>query len=748
MRKSIYFALISLGITAVSGQIILIRELFTAFYGNELSIGVMLAIWLFGGALGSGCLGYFTADRLRGKIPVFSSVQILIAGLMPLGVILARISRAFFDIPVGEIIGLPLLALFSSFALLPIAVGLGFLFVIGCKIVPETDPARGIGRVYTLEAAGAMLGGIVTSLFLIRFLGALEIAFLLSALNLISAFFLLRKKLFCLLALFLLTAFFLTGGLDLLDKRSFDIKWSGFRVLESADSVYGRTTVTKRGGQINFFNNGLLLFSTHDPLTAEEAVHFALAASQNPETVLLIGGGASEITREILKHPVKNIDYIELDPLIVDLSKKYLSSEPFYELDNPRVKTEFEDGRFFVKQTSKKYDVVIINLPNPYTAQINRFYTKEFFREIKKVLRKNAIVTFGVTSSENYISREQALLLRTLYDTAKTEFSEVKITPGDTAYFLLSNRKNVISLNPEDISRRLKERGVNTFYVQEYYLSSKLSSERIQYLDSAIRSAGRVRNNMDFYPVSYFYDMVLWSTHFSFKLAGIFLFLSRGHLLRLTAGIFAVIFFAFFLRRRGGNFRKETVLLALGTTGLSEISFQILVILGFQIIYGYLYYKIGLIVTSFMLGLGLGSALVTKKIRKIPHPFRSYVRVQIFVMLYPMLLLLCFKILSSVQARAELNIFAANLFAFLPFVAGFAGGVQYPLANKICMKEGHLQGRTAGLTYSVDLAGSFIGAILLSSFFIPILGIATTCVLVFALNALSLLLLLMSWRAD
>ena len=74
--------------------------------------------------------------------------------------------------------------------------------------------------------------------------------------------------------------------------------------------------------QINFFNNGLLLFSSHDPLTAEETVHFALAASCNPENVLLIGGGASEITQEILKHPVRNIDYIELDPLIVDFSKK------------------------------------------------------------------------------------------------------------------------------------------------------------------------------------------------------------------------------------------------------------------------------------------------------------------------------------------------------------------------------------------------------------------------------------------
>ena len=42
-----------------------------------------------------------------------------------------------------------------------------------------------------------------------------------------------------------------------------------------------------------------------------------------------------------------------------------------------------------------KYDVVIIDLPDPSTAQINRFYTIEFFNELKKILNKGWVVSIS-----------------------------------------------------------------------------------------------------------------------------------------------------------------------------------------------------------------------------------------------------------------------------------------------------------------------------------------------------------------
>ncbi|GAI05194.1 unnamed protein product, partial [marine sediment metagenome] len=130
--------------------------------------------------------------------------------------------------------------------------------------------------------------------------------------------------------------------------------------------------------------------------------------------MLLIGGGAGEIMKEILKYPVESVDYVELDPSIISFAKKFLRDESFYRLNDPRVNVINEDGRYFVKNTENRYDVVIINLPNPYTAQINRFYTEEFFKEVRKILAEGAIVGFSVTSSENYLSKEQSLFLKSL----------------------------------------------------------------------------------------------------------------------------------------------------------------------------------------------------------------------------------------------------------------------------------------------------------------------------------------------
>jgi len=756
MRKRILLSLISIGVTAISAQIILIRELFSIFYGNELSIGFILAIWLLGGSIGSGFFGKFFADRIQSKIILFSLILVVLSALIPGGIICARILRPAFGISVGEIVSLPAFIITSSIILLPIATALGFLFVLGCKIVPREVGPVTIGRVYTLEAIGATVGGILTGLILIRVTGALHIAFILSFFNLLVAILLLQKncfsasgrvlKLFSIVMVILLAGFASFRGIGLLDRGTTDIKWKPFRVLKVEDSIYGRTAVTARGDQLNFYNNGLFLFSTHDPLTAEESVHFPMIFSSNPGRVLLIGGGASEAMSEILKHPVRSVDYIELDPMVVSFSKEFLQGNLF-KLNDPRVNVIITDGRYFIKNTKNKYDVVIMHLPNPYTAQINRFYTVEFFREIKRAMGDDSILGFSVSSSENYLSKEQSLFLRTLYETAKSEFKDVRVIPGDTAYFLCAKKDGLIELSPGVMSRILDRRQIKTVYVRDYYLSSKISRERLDSFDRAIINVKHARKNFDFYPISYFYDMVLWSTYFNFSFAKFILFFTKKRLLIMVGAFFVTLFIIYFAKRRHENFKKQATLLALCTTGLSEISFQILIVLGFQIIYGYLYYKIGIIMTFFMVGLGLGSTFMTRLLPGIREAYKKYILIQLLVLAYPIILLLSFKAFSLISSYPAGQSMGSALFAALPFMAGFVGGLQYPLANKICLEDKSEVGKTAGSSYAADLFGSFLGALLISAFFVPIVGIPMTCILVTTLNAVTLAILLLAKRS-
>ena len=46
----------TIGFTSIAAQVLLMRELVVIFYGNELSLGVMLGVWLFWTAVGSGLL--------------------------------------------------------------------------------------------------------------------------------------------------------------------------------------------------------------------------------------------------------------------------------------------------------------------------------------------------------------------------------------------------------------------------------------------------------------------------------------------------------------------------------------------------------------------------------------------------------------------------------------------------------------------------------------------------------------------
>jgi spermidine synthase len=734
MKRRLSLALLLLGFTMMSSQIVLMRELLIVFYGNEISIGIILANWLFWGALGSWGLGRF-ADRIKERISFLSLGQILLALLVPLSVGEVRLIKLFLRAAPGEIIGLSPMFYSTLLILAPICLVLGFLFALACRIYPSGSRGAGkIGSVYILEAIGATAGGLLTSFLLIRILGSFGIVFLLSLFNLLSCFSLsLKRKLaFQILILILIGgAIFSFVKQDYLSRLSLRFQWRGYNLLTSENSIYGNITVTRRDSQHSFFSNGLLIFTFPDRLSAEEVAHFPLLSHPSPERVLLIGGGQGALG-EILKHPVEKVDYVELDPLVIELGRKYLPLS-----FNSKVKVSNVDGRLFVRKSKDEYEVIIVNLPDPFTAQLNRFYTLQFFREAKNILSPDGLLSLGVTSSENYISGELQKFLSCIYKTLKEVFPEVKVIPGDYDYFLASKKEGILTDDYRVLMKRLKEREISAQYVREYYLFSKLSRERINYRLTRLREEKSARINRDFQPICYYYDMVLWATYFKTGMQKIF----RGFSERKIWGGLCLIYFliilpVFFFRRkakpacRQAGMRAKSCLVAIATTGFAEITFQVVVIISFQILYGYIYYKLGIILTSFMIGLALGGWWATRILGRLKDDFGVFIKTQITICIYPLILPLILWTHPPV-----------SLFSFLPVIAGFIGGFQFPLANKIYLGSEEEIGRVAGLTYGIDLVGSCLGALLASAFLLPILGIPKTCLAVAFLNMASLLLL-------
>jgi spermidine synthase len=741
MKKTLSLSIIGVGFTALAGQIIFVREFLTSFSSDELSIGLVLASWLVTGALGSFLLGKFS-DKIKPGYFIFWLAQMLLIFLLPAGIICIRCARQFLQMNPGQIIPFHLVSIASFLILLPLCAILGFMFSLSCKLyASETGSAAGsISRVYALESFGAMAGGLLVTFILVRSLNNLQIISILCLLNaglglLFVVSFRKFKPLCLVFNLIMIIALFFSwwlAGPNKLDTYLLSKQWPGYHILASRNSLYGNIVLLKRGEDISFFENGVRLYTVPDRLSSEEAVHFTLLEHNAPGDILLIGGGSGGLLDEILKHPVRHVDYLELDALIVKMSKEFLAPEYSRVFKNPKISVINLDGRYFIKSQGKKYDCIIIHLGDPYTAQVNRFYTEEFFREAAGCLNKNGVISFYLNASESYINADMGNFLRSIYLTLSRQFLEIKVFPGEAAYFLASNSKGVLTYDYNLLMQRAKERNLDLKYVREYYLFSRLSSLKIDYLENLLLENRKIKINYDFRPSAYYYGIISWAGRFKDSLFLKVLKFTSAKIIWLVLSLWLIILMISKRIRR----KKSLVLVSVMVAGFSQSAIQVILLFSFQIIYGYLFYKLGVIFTFFMMGLALGSWWMASIINKIRASLRAIMYVQLGIFIFSLFLPVTLYWLSSTGGQF-VSWFGANIyFPAASLVSGLLGGLLFPLANKIYLDETGRQeyGRVSALSYGFDLFGSCLGAAISAVFLIPLLGITQTCLVLALLN--------------
>src|SRR5208337_4592030 len=107
-----------------------------------------------------------------------------------------------------------------------------------------------------------------------------------------------------------------------LEANSQERFWRGLQLVATRNSVYGSLAVVGTEGSRSVYENGVVLFNVPDPAAAEEAVHYALLEHPSPRSLLLIGGGLNGSIAQALRHTsLERIDYVELDPAILDLAR-------------------------------------------------------------------------------------------------------------------------------------------------------------------------------------------------------------------------------------------------------------------------------------------------------------------------------------------------------------------------------------------------------------------------------------------
>ena len=714
-------SLILIGFTAAVAQIVLLRELMVVFHGNEISIGVMLASWLFWTAAGSNLAGRVGA-RARHPRRLVAAIQVLIAAALPATVVAVRASKGLLQTVPGEVLGPGPMLLTSLAALGPLCVLSGALFTAGSRLYSSTA-GEATPQVYRWEALGSCGGGLVAGLVLIRHLGSLEIAWLLAALNLMAASGLaitvrwLRHT--TVGALFAIAAALgLAGATRSWEAMSQQRFWRGQNLIAARNSMYGSLAVVGTEGSRSVYENGVVLFNVPDPSAAEEAVHYALLEHPAPRSLLLIGGGVNGSIAEALRHPsLERVEYVELDPAILDLARDYFPDEWRVAWTDPRVRVHVTDGRLYLKTTQSSFDVVVVNLPDPQNAQLNRFYTVEFFQEASRKLTPTGLLSFQLRSSENYISTELGQFLRSIDRSLRAVFPEVTAIPGETVHFLAARRQGVLASGADELLARRRARNLQTKYVSDSFIPYRMSPDRLADLEAQLKPDAATPVNRDFAPVAYYFDVALWSSQFNqgyrrlfHTLAGV----SWGAVAASLAAVLALVILIGRFRQRSQRFAASFCTAA---TGFTMIGLEMLLLLGFQAIFGYVYQQLAVVIAAFMAGMALGSWIAMRP--RAPGGLRALAIVQLIAAAAPLVLLGSFQAIGPASQIA---------FPALALLSGMLGGFEFPVASRIFF--GGTEGdERPGALYALDLAGSCVGAILFSAWFVPVFGFFKTALL-------------------
>lgn len=716
-RRLLLAAVCCLGISAFLTQLTLLRELLSAFSGNELVLGIVLGCWML--LTGCGAAAGRLAERFGSPVAWLIGGQVVVAVAPPATVFALRALRDVVFLP-GVEVDPATTVVACAIVLSPYCVATGLLLTLTCRLLAAGDDPAAIGRVYFLDGIGDVLGGGLFTFVLVHAFRHFAILYVPAALNLAAAVAVAaasgRHRLAAGVALASLglAATAATADLERLSRR---LQFPGEEVLLAEESPYGSLVVTRARNQVNFIESGVVLFAGHNVERAEETVHYAMAQRPEARRVLLVSGGIAGTVGEVLKYPVEQLDYVELDPMLLDATRRFLPER----LDHPRLRVVEDDGRRWLKRCDGQYDVVILDVADPSTARLNRFYTLECFREARRALRADGVLCFSLGRYENYMSGELADLVAVARRTAEAVFRHVLVLPGGRVFFLASDGPL-----DADIASRVEEAGVSTRLVRREYLRGLLTPDRIAALDRGRDDAGPL--NTDFRATLHYRYVRWWASRFPTRIA--------------PAAITAALMLLAYAWWVGPAPR------AILAGGFAASAVEVALLLALQALYGSVYRQVALVVTAFMFGLVVGAAWITHRLPRCqPSDLRrAVVALGFYCAVAPLGLV--------ALAGAEVPSLGPWLIAAAAWLLGALVGVEFPLAALVVGAASGSDGggprvsdrrrdandaevtATASRLYAADYLGAAAGALAVSTLLVPWLGLVNVCWLAAAVNLL------------
>ena len=196
----------------------------------------------------------------------------------------------------------------------------------------------------------------------------------------------------------------------------------------------------------------------------EGLVHPAMIAHSEPRSVFVAGGGEGATIREVLRHStVESVVMVDIDTRVVDLCREYLPNHHQRSFDDPRVKLVHDDALAYLESTSDRFDVIVIDVPDPLEAgPAYLLFTQEFYTLVRERLNDAGIMVSqsGPTGPSFY---EQCF--SAVANTVGSVFPVVTLSEtfvpsfGSTWGFVIGSlQADPVNLSPRDVDARIADR--------------------------------------------------------------------------------------------------------------------------------------------------------------------------------------------------------------------------------------------------------------------------------------------------
>lgn len=152
--------------------------------------------------------------------------------------------------------------------------------------------------------------------------------------------------------------------------------------------------------------DGHIQLTTFDERAYHEAlVHVCLLNVRDPRKALVVGGGDGGVLRELCRYPsLSQIDMVEIDVEVVNVSKRHLPEVSGGAFDDPRVNLHIADAFEFVRSSTDTYDLIVVDCTDVYEEEegelSERLFTDEFYRDVHARLSPDG---FAVTQADNLV---------------------------------------------------------------------------------------------------------------------------------------------------------------------------------------------------------------------------------------------------------------------------------------------------------------------------------------------------------